>query len=116
MIAANVRRVALDCGDDRLAKCFALSVVPATFDIIGRVLHETRHDMFARRRHVGVDHRGEDHVYVQLFRKAAILRVIVGALDVINARADGDRAAMQYVFIGQSGEARKFAQCNVDLA
>lgn len=114
--AADVGRVFLDGGDDRFTEGFALGIVPATFDIIRRVLHETRHHMFSGRRHVGVDLGWHDYVDVRLFCKAPILRVVVGALDVIDARADGDRTVVQGVLAGQCGEIRKFAQRDVDLA
>ena len=91
---ADVGRVFLDGGDDRFTEGFALGIVPAAFEIIRRVLHETRHHMFSGRRHIGVDLGWHDHVDVRLFCKATILRVVVGALDVINARADGYRTAM----------------------
>ena len=92
---ADVRRVLLDGRDDRFAEFVALRVVPAAFEIVRRVLHEARHHVLSGRRHVGVDHGWEDHVEIRALRDLPILGVVVGALDVINARADGHRAAMQ---------------------
>ena len=51
--------------------------------------------MLAGRRHVRIDHRGEDHVNVWMLCEVAVLGVIVCALDVVHAWADGNRAAMQ---------------------
>ena len=77
--------------------------------------------MLPGRRHVGVDHGREDHVEIWALRDLPILGVVVGALDVINARADGHRAAMQdrvvtFAFEWQRGEVGQFAQGDVDLA
>ena len=77
--------------------------------------------MLSGRRHVGVDHGREDHVEIRALRDLPILGVVVGALDVINARADGHRAAMQdrivpFAFERQRREVGQFAQRDIDLA
>ena len=115
---ADVRRVSLDGRDDRFAECVALRIVPAAFDVVGRVLHEARHHVMPGRRHVGVDHRREDHVDIRALRDLPVLGVVVGALDVIDARADRDRAAMQTRAFasGRQVKLRQFAQRDVDLA
>ncbi len=94
--AADVGRVTLERGDDRLGEGFFFGIVPAAFEIVGRVLHEAGSHMLPGRGHVRVDHRREDHVDVRLARKLAVLGVVVGALDVVDAGADGYRAAMQF--------------------
>ncbi len=91
---ADVRRVLLNGRDDHFAKLVSLRVVPATFDVVGRVLYEARYHMLTRPRHVGVDHRWENHVEIWALRDPSILGIIVGALDVVNARTDRHRAAM----------------------
>ena len=55
--------------DDRLAEGLALRVVPAALEVVGRVLHEARHHVVPRRRHVAVDDRGDDDVDVRLLRE-----------------------------------------------
>ena len=91
----DVRRVFLDGRDDRFAERVSLFIVPAAFEIVRRVLYETRHHVLAGRRHIGVDHGREDHIQIGALRDLTILGVVVDTLDVIDARADGDRAAMQ---------------------
>ncbi len=49
-------------------------------------------------------------------RELAVLGVVVGALDVIDARADRDRAAVQRAFARQAGEVRQSGERDVDLA
>ena len=118
---ADVRRVSLDGRDDRFAEFVSLRVIPAALEIVRRVLHEARHHVLSRRRHVRVDHGREDHVEIRALRDLPILGVVVGALDVINARADGHRAAMQdrilsLAFEWQCREVGQLAQGDVDLA
>ena len=114
--APDVRRMPLDRGDDRLAECVALGAVPAALDVVGRVLHEARHDVVAGRRHVTIDHRGEDRIDVGALREASVLRVVVGALDVVDARAERDRAPMQGAVARQAGELRQFREREIHLA
>ena len=91
---ADVRRVFFDGRDDRFTELVALHIIPAAFDIVRCILHEARHHVSSGRRHVRVDHRREDHVEIRSLRDLPILGVVIGALDVIDARADRDRTAM----------------------
>ena len=73
----------------------SLPKVPATLQIVRRVLHETGHDVLSGRRHIGIDHGRKDHVEIRAFGDLPVLGIVVGALDVIDARADGHGAPMQ---------------------
>src|SRR6266498_1672347 len=91
---ADIRRVLLDSRDDRFAECITFRIIPAAFNIVRSVLHKAGHHMLARRRHIGVNHGWEDHIEIWALRDLPIFGVIVGTLDVVNARANGYRAAM----------------------
>ena len=68
-------------------------LLPRTLgEVIGRVLHEDRHHVLSRRRHGGIDRRRDENVHVRAAREVAVLGLVVGALDVVRARADRDRA------------------------
>ena len=90
---ADVGRVLGERVDHRVAERFALRRPSVAAQVIGRVLHEARHHVLARRRHARVDHDGDDDVHVRPAREGAVLRVVVGALEVIDARRDRDGAA-----------------------
>ena len=49
-------------------------------------------------------------------RELAVLGVVVGALDVVDARADRDRAAVQRALARQAGELRQLRERDVHLA
>ena len=88
-------REALDRVHHGVAERFALGVGPAAVQLVRRILHEDRHHVLSGRRHPRIDHRREHDVHVGTARELAVLRVVVRALDILEARADRYRAAMQ---------------------
>src|SRR6476659_9129015 len=94
-VAADVGEALLDRVDHVMPERLALGVVPdlAVGQVIRGVLDEAAHDVVARRRHRGIDQGGDDHVDVGTRRRTAVLRVVVGVLDVVDARRERDRAA-----------------------
>ena len=90
----DVRRVLRDRVDDRVAERLAVLVPAALFlQVIRRVLHEARHHVLARRRDRRIGQARDHHVDVGLARVAPVLRLVVGALHVVDARRDRHRAA-----------------------
>ncbi len=59
---------------------------------------------------------GNHDVHVRVPRELAVLGVVVGALEVVDARADRDRAAEVRAVAGQAGEVRQPDQREVHLA
>ena len=45
--------------------------------------------------HVGVNHRGEDDIYVRPFAKLTVLGIIISPLQVVRVGANGDSARHQ---------------------
>ena len=84
---ADVRRVLGDRVDDRVAERLALVVPGARRQLVRRVLHEAREDVLARRRDRRIGQRRDHHVHVRPPRELAVLRLVVGALHVVDARA-----------------------------
>ena len=85
-LRGQVRRELGDPIDHGVAERLAL-LVPAAerrVELVGRVLHEAAHHVLARRRHRRVDQGGDDDVDVGLRAEAAVLRVVVGPLHVID--------------------------------
>ena len=68
------------------------SQVPS-LQVVRRVLHEARHHVLARRRDRRIGEARDHHVDVRPPREAPVLRLVVGALHVVDARRDRDRAA-----------------------
>ena len=71
---------------------------------VRRVLHEAREDVLPRRRDRRIGQRRDDHVDVRPAGEGAVLRLIVGALHVVDARRDGDGPAQVIAGAWQAGE------------
>ena len=111
----DVRRVLGDRVDDRVAEGLAL-LVPVALEVVGRVLHEARHDVLAGRSEGGVRQGRDDHVDVGTPGEAAVLGVVVGALHVLDRRRDRDRATQVRPVAGQRPELGQGVEREVDLA
>src|SRR5256712_13882625 len=72
---------------------------------VRRVLDEARHDVLARRGEGRVQGRGDAHVDERAMGEVPVLRVVVRLLDVVDARADGDRALELRPVPREGGEA-----------
>ena len=115
---ADVRGDLGDPVDDGVAERLAV-VVPgpeARVELVRGVLDEAADDVLAGRRHRRVDQGRDDHVDVRPLRPAAVLRVVVGALHVVDAGAEADRAAQVVALAGQAGEVGQPVDRHVDLA
>src|SRR6266511_4369773 len=110
------RREALDRIHDRVPECLALRVGPAAVQFVGRVLYEDRHDVLAGRRHARIDHRGEHDVHVGPARELAVLRVVVRALDIVEAGTDRERTAVLPADARHAAEAGQRIERQVHLA
>ena len=84
--------------------------------LVRRVLHEARQDVFARRRDRRIGERRDHHVDVRPPRELAVLRLVVGALHVVDARRDRDRAAQVRPLARQAREIRQRVEREVHLA
>ena len=83
--------------------------------MIGRILNEDRHNMLSRRRHGRVEGRWNDDVHVRSAGKIAVFGVVVGALDIVHAWADGNRSGEMRSASGKTGEIRQRIQGEIDL-
>ncbi len=72
--------------------------------------------MLARRRHTWVDHGGDDHIDIRSLGEIAVLGLVVGPLDIIDARADRDRSAQVCAYARQACQVGEGIQRQVDLA
>ena len=88
----EVRRVLGDGVDDGVAESLALRIPGARAEVIRRVLHEARHHVLAGGGHRWVRQARDDDVDVRPRRESPVLRVVVGALHVVQAGRDRDRA------------------------
>src|SRR5271163_2813709 len=70
--------------NDGVAEGFALLVPCAGGELVGRVLDETRKDVFSGRSDGGVGERWDHHVDVGASGKLAVLGLVVGALHVFH--------------------------------
>src|SRR5439155_14663937 len=113
---ADVRRVLRERVDDGVAKRVALPVPRPGFELVRRVLHETRQDVLARRRYGRIGERRNHHVDVRPPREFAVLRLIVGALHVVDAWRNRVRAAQVRTRTGQAREIGQRAEGEVHLA
>jgi hypothetical protein len=114
----QVRRELADQVDHRVPEGLLL-VVPvlrALGQVVGRVLDEAAHDVLARRRHGRVHEAGEDDVNVGPAAEAAVLRLVVGALHVLQRGADAHRAAEVLGAARVRREGRQRVEGEVDLA
>ena len=101
---ADVRRELGDPVDHGVAERLAL-VVPRPElrgQLVRRVLDEAADHVLAGRRHRRVDEGRDDHVDVRLAAEAAVLRVVVGLLHLVDRRAEADRAAEVLAGAGQA--------------
>ena len=102
--------------DDVVAELFPLLVPRAFFQLVGRVLHEARHHVLARRRDRRVGQAGNHHVDVRPARVAPVLGIVVGALHVIDAGRNRNCAAQMLPFSGHAGEVGQRIEREVHLA
>src|SRR3954470_6261690 len=112
---ADVRCILGDRLDHRVAERLALVVPSPRRQLVRRVLHEARQNVFAWRRDGGIGQRWNDHVHIGTARKLAVLRLVVGALHVIDARRDRDRAAQVRTLARLAGKVRQRIQREVHL-
>ena len=112
----QIGRVASQGGDHRVPEGLALGVVPAAVQGVGRILDEDAHHVLARWCHAGIDHRRDHDVHVRVARELAILRVVVGALQVCEARADRDRSPQVWSDPRQAGQVGQPVERQVHLA
>ena len=77
----EARREFLDPVDASCAKGIAVGIGPVTAFALGRgVLHETRHAMFARRRHLRIHHYRDHHVLERIAAEVPDLPNVIGQL------------------------------------
>ena len=74
--------------DDRIAELLASLVPVPFFQIIGSILHEAGHDVFARGRNRRVCQTWDDDVYIRTPRETSVLGIIVSALHILDTRRD----------------------------
>ena len=93
--------------DDGIAEGFALLVPGAFGKFVWRVLNEAGHHVLAGRRDARIGEAGDDDIDVGFARKIAVLRVVVGALHVLDAGGDGNCASKMRAGTGQALEIGK---------
>src|ERR1043166_7070914 len=84
--------------------------------MVRRVLDETGHDVFARRRHGGIGKRGNNDIDVRTARIAAVLGIVVSALHVVNPRRNRNRTAQMWPYAWQRLEAGQRIEREIYLA
>src|SRR5207249_11551445 len=72
---------------------------------VRRVLDETGHDVFSRRRQGRVHGGRHAHVDERAVGEVAVLRVVIRLLDVVDGRSDGDGALELRAIPGEGVEA-----------
>ncbi len=95
-----------------------LALVPAPLgQPVGSVLDEHLHHVPPGRRHRRIHRRGDGALEHRGGRRAPGAGVVVGALDVVDARADVDRPAVLRAgrVARKGGEARQLGEAEVDL-
>ena len=112
----QVRRVFRQRVDDGVAERLALIVPRAFGQRVRRVLDEARHHVLAGRRHRRIGQRRNHHVHVRAPRKPPVLRIVVGALHVVDAGRDRDRAAQMRSGAGKRREVRQRVEREVHLS
>ena len=113
----DIRRVFGDGVDDVVAELFFFRVpVEAGRQLVGRVLHEARKNVFSRRRKRRIGERRNHHVDVGMRRPVAVFRFVVGLLHVLDAGRDRHRAAQVRADSRHALEIRQAVERHVDLA
>jgi len=112
----DVGSVLGDGVDDDVAEGLALIVPRAFGEFVGRVLNEAGHHVLARRRDARIGETRDDDIDVRLARKIAVLRVVVGALHVLGARRNGNRAAKMCAGAGEALEIWKCVEREIYFA
>ncbi len=113
----DVRSVFGDRVDHGVAERFFLVVpVQASAQLVRRVLHEARHDVFAGRRDRRIGQRRNHHVDVRAAREVAVLGVVVGALHVFDAGGNRHCAAQVRAFAGHAFEVRQSVEREIYFA
>ena len=117
-LALKLGACRVDGVDDEVGERFLLArVVPAA--AVGQmrrhVLHEQARDVLARRRQRGVQRRGDQHLHHRLARPAVHARIEIGALQVVERRADDDAGAVVVLRVACPGgrEIRQLGQRHV---
>src|SRR6266404_1012645 len=101
---------------DGVAEGFAMLIPSTLREFVGRVLHETGHDVLARRRDAGVGETGNDDVDVGLAGVTAVLGIVVGALHVLDAGGDGNCSAQMGALAGQAFEIGERVESEIHFA
>ncbi len=110
----QVGRVGRQRLDDRVSQRLAALGVPfPVVQVVGGVLHEDRHHVLAGRRQSRIAEGWNHRLENGLGGGGAVLRVIVGSLQVLEAGADRYRAAQVLVAIRRVFELRQLAQREV---
>ena len=113
--ALEVRRVAGQQVHHPIPQGGGVAVIPGPFpQPVGRVLHRDRHDVLARRGHCGIRQRWDGRRQPGIGRDASVLRVVVGALQVIEARGERNDPPEMVISL-HVREPGKFPQCQVHL-
>src|SRR5207237_10037674 len=112
----EVRDVFRDRVDDRLREVLASFGPRALPQRVRRVLDETGHDVFSRRRQGGVQGGRHAHVDERAVGEVAVLRVVIRLLDVVDGRSDRDGALELRPVPREGGEAGGLLQGEVRLA
>src|SRR5262245_6185334 len=111
--AAKIRRVVVQHIKAPVGKGLAETIPRGVAQGVGRVLHEDRHEMAARRSHRGIHHRGNRALQNRALRGPTVLGVIVGALDVVEIRAYVDRPPVLGSGPGTGPEVRQLGEGHV---
>src|SRR5277367_5053220 len=102
--------------DNVVTKGFALTVPGALRQLVRRVLHEAGEYVLAWRSYARVRQARYDHIDVGSTREMAILGVVVGALHVLDARRDRNRATKVRAGPGYGFEIGETIESNVHFA
>jgi hypothetical protein len=113
----DVRRVLGDRVHDRVAERLPVGVPASLFlQVIRRVLHEARHDVLPRWGDRRIGQARDDDVDIRLARIASVLRFVVRALHVFDARRDRHGATQMMAGSRQAREVRQPVERHVHLA
>ena len=96
----EIGRVLRERVDHGIAQGVALLRPVAGFQFVRRELHVDGHDVLPGRRQRSIENRRNGNIEIRRAGKFAVLRIVEGALEIIDAGADVDAA-------GESGVARR---------
>ena len=112
---AEAREERLERRLDGVAEALLLGVPVRLAEVVRRVLDEAAHHVLAGRRHVRIDRRLDRAVEVRPLRVPAVLRVVVGPLEILHRRADVREAAVLVGPVAEGRIARGAVEGEVDL-